>query len=60
MDAVLSNIFFTSLAQQVGPLLIKGRKVSQRCRLGCGQPKGPAIGLGDILYSSFFCTIDLE
>ena len=52
MDAILSNIFFTSLPQQVDPLRIEGRKVSQRCRLGLRQPKGPAIGLGDILHSS--------
>ena len=52
MNAVLSNIFLKKLAQHVGFLLIEGRKVSHRCRLGYGQPKGPAIGLGDILYSS--------
>ena len=52
MNAVLSNIFLKKLAQQVGFLLIEGRKVAQRCRLGCGHPKGPAIGLWDILYSS--------
>ena len=40
--------FLKKLAQKLGLLLIEGRKVSQRCRLGCGQPKGPAIGLGDI------------
>jgi len=42
MGVILSNNFLTKLPQQVDPLRIEGHKVSQRCRLGCRQPKGPA------------------
>ena len=47
MGVILSNIFLTILPQQVDSLRIEWRKVSQRCRLGCGQPKGPSNELGD-------------
>ena len=42
MGVILSNIFLTKQPQQVDPLRIEGRKVSQQYRLRCRQPKGPA------------------
>ena len=54
MNTVLSNIFLKKLAQQVGLLLIEEHKVSQRCLLGCGQPKGDRLmGVTQLVLNSY-------
>ena len=38
--------FLKKLAQKLGLLLIEGRKVSQRCRLGADNPRDRLLDLG--------------
>ena len=42
--------FLKKLAQKLGLLLIEGRKVSQRCRLGADNPRDRLLDLGTSIF----------